>query len=666
MRRRSTGEPSCGDGGNDVEGNEDEDDPDMPNGRRGIEEKCTMVKRYMDDSIPTLAIALSEHMNAAELKVLASLTKSSSPTRKAELVDHILKHLEGEGLRKVWESLDEIQKAAVAEVVHSPGTEYLSERFLAKYGRRPDFGTISKWSRDGHPTPLRFFFFFGRCGGFMPEDLKQRLKEFVPAPADAQVKSIEHLPAHFGGAEEPVPLVVRDSERPAQRELVSILRLVDAGKVSVSDKTRRPSTSTMEAITAVLDGGDYYVHQPPKDKWHDGNAGPMRAFAWPMLIQAGGLAQLSGSKLQLTKAGRKALAEPPAETLKALWLKWCSTTLLDELSRIDCVKGQTGKGTCGLTSVPERRDSIALALSECPSERWILADEFARFLRATGNAVYVTRDPWSLYIGDPQYGSFGYDDRSDYLDVRYLLCLLFEYAATLGLLDVAYVPPADARSDFSGMWGTDEMVFLSRYDGLAYVRINALGAFCLGMTDRYAPTPVVVKPVLRVLPNLEIAAIGADLEHGDRLALDSYAEKTSDVVWKLEASKLLAATEAGRSVAEIREFLTARSGAPLPDTVARLLEDVSDRCARIQDRGLARLVECADGALAALIANDSRTRKHCMRAGERHLVVPAASESAFRRGLRESGYLVAQGRAHTHAAVEDAAADVTKSAAEEA
>jgi hypothetical protein len=45
--------------------------------------------------------------------------------------------------------------------------------------------------------------------------------------------------------------------------------------------------------------------------------------------------------------------------------------------------------------------------------------------------------------------------------------------------------------------------------------------------------------------------------------------------------------------------------------------------------------------LAALIANDSRTRKYCMLAGERHLVVPASSEATFKRTLREVGYLVA-------------------------
>jgi len=620
-----------------------------------------MAKRHnAHDGIPTLAVALAEYMNADELKVLATLTKDRAPTRKAELVDHLLAHLASDRIRTVWEGLDDVQKAAVAEVVHSPGTTFDAERFRAKYGKLPDFGTVSRYSRGGHASPLRFFFYGSEGGGgVMPDDVKERLEAFVPPPADATVQSLEELPENYDRpfarwnpktrereeATEPVPLVVRETERTAQRELLSVLRLIDAGKVSVSDKTRRPSTATLDAIAAILDGGDYYPFQPPKDKWHDENAGPMRAFAWPMLLQAGGLAQLSGSKLQLTKAGRTALADPGAHTLKTLYAKWCASTLLDELSRVDCIKGQSGKGKRGLTAVSSRRAVIASALMDCPPRRWVGTDEFARFLQASGNAFCVTRNPWALYISDPQYGSFGYEGWSTFVDGRYLLCFLFEYAATLGLLDVAYVPPADARRDFHKIWGTDEMVFLSRYDGLMFIRLTALGAYCLGAAEGYEPVPVEAKSVLRVLPNLDVVAIGADLEQGDRLALDCYATRTSDAVWKLDSGKLLAATEAGRSVAEIREFLSARSGALLPDTVARLLQDVSARSARIHDRGLARLVECAEPALAALIANDSRTRKHCMRAGERHLVVPASSETAFRRGLRDIGYLVAPGRA---------------------
>ena len=257
----------------------------------------------------------------------------------------------------------------------------------------------------------------------------------------------------------------------------------------------------------------------------------------------------------------------------------------------------------------------------------------------------MTRNAWNLYICELQYGSLGYEGGERILDERYLFAFLLEYAATLGLLDVALIPPAGARRNYGSLWGTDELVYFSRYDGLMYFRITHLGAYCLGAESTYQPAPVEVRPVLRVLPNLEVAAIGGELEQGDRLALDAYATRVSDLVWRLDAGKLLAATEEGRPSAKSGSSSRRRSATAIPDTVSRLLEHIADRSEKVHDCGLARLVECADPALAALIANDVRTRKHCLRAGERHLVVPTSSEAAFKRSLREVGYLLAMGEA---------------------
>jgi hypothetical protein len=295
-----------------------------------------------------------------------------------------------------------------------------------------------------------------------------------------------------------------------------------------------------------------------------------------------------------------------------------------------------------MSAVALRRTTIADGLTKCPAGSWISTDELLRFMRASGADFIVTRNPWSLYLCDPHYGSLG-SGCGWILEERYLLGLLLEYASTLGLLDVALLPPAGARPDYGGLWGTDELPFFSRYDGLMYFRINPLGAYCLGMATTYQSAPLEVRPVLRVLPNLEIAAIGPDLEQGDRLALDVYATRVSEYVWRLNAGKVLGAIEEGRPVAEIREFLAARSGAEIPDTVTRLLDDAAERSVKLQDRGLARLIECADPAVAALLANDSRIRKHCIRAGDRHLAVPASSETAFKRAVKEAGYLVQVG-----------------------
>jgi hypothetical protein len=606
---------------------------------------------YYDEGIPTLELGL-ESMNADELRKLAALTGQKVPSRKGDIAALIVQYLAGERLRTVWEGLDELQRAAVAEAVHSPSSRFYAGQFRAKYGRDPDWGPPSQYSYDRKPSRLCFFLY---RNSVLPADLKARLLKFVPAPSQPAIATLDPLPltyprpfarwnekqrTHEKGTED-VPLTVHQTERAAQRELISVLRLVDAGKVSVSDKTRRASGSSIDAITAILDGGDYYPQVPPTDKWHDSNTGPIRAFAWPLLIQAGGLAQLAGTRLQLTKAGRKALSEPAAGTIRTLWMKWLGTTILDELARVECVKGQTGKGKRGLTAVSARRETIADSLAECPPGGWIATGEFVRYMQATGNDLEVAHDAWGLYICEQQYGSLGYDGNERVLNERYLLSLLHEYAATLGMIDVALIPPVGARDDFHGLWGTDELPFFSRYDGLMYFRLTPLGAYCLDVETDCQPAPVEVKAVIRVLPNLEIAATGSDLEQSDRLALDAYATPVSDFVWRLEAGKLLAAIEAGRKVEEIREFLAARSGAALPDTATRLLNDVAERTTKVHDRGLARLIECADPALAALIANDTRTRKHCMRAGERHLVVAASSETAFRRALRDTGYLLA-------------------------
>ena len=439
---------------------------------------------------------------------------------------------------------------------------------------------------------------------------------------------------------ETIPLALCETERSAQRELLCVLRLVDAGQIRVSDKTHKPTAATVKAISELLVGGDYYPHKPPRDKYDDDNPGPMRAFAWPMIVQAGKLAQLSGKRLQLTRSGRKALTAPAIDTMRSLWSRWVDTTILDELSRIDFIKGQTGKGKRGLTAVSGRRAAILATLRGCTQNRWIAVDEFLRFLRAQGNDFAVTRNAWNLYIDDPQHGSLGYDGGESILEDRYTLCLLLEYAGTLGLLDVALIPPAGAWDDYRSLWGTDDLPFFSRYDGLMYLRINALGAYCLDMTTSYTPVAVAVKSVLRVLPNLRISSLGDSIEDADRLALDAYATSISDSVWKLDLGKLQSAMDQGRSVAEIREFLEARSGAPLPQTVIELLEDTAERSTRIRDQGMARLVKCDEAALATLIASDPKTREHCMRAGERHLVVPMASEVAFKRNLRDLGYLL--------------------------
>ncbi len=189
-----------------------------------------------------------------------------------------------------------------------------------------------------------------------------------------------------------------------------------------------------------------------------------------------------GSRLQLTARGRAAVKKPPADVLKLLWQRWLKNGIIDEFSRVEAIKGQ--RSANALSGLVPRRQLAASGLWLLPLGEWVDVDHLFARMQKEGMDPTVHRSGrglWKLYLEDPQYGSFGYDGAYDWelLQGRYVLALLFEYAATLGLIDIRYTEPEGARSDFREHWGGDWLPFLSRYDGLLAVRLNPLGKYCL-------------------------------------------------------------------------------------------------------------------------------------------------------------------------------------------
>jgi hypothetical protein len=188
------------------------------------------------------------------------------------------------------------------------------------------------------------------------------------------------------------------------------------------------------------------------------------------------------------------------------------------------------------------------------------------------------------------------------------------------------------------MWGSEDLGFLSQYDGLVYFRLNPLGAYCLDLYENYTPGEIEARVSLAALPSLQINVTGGELSPDETLLLETYAEKESDKVWRLSREKALAAVESGNQIKELREFLQARDEQPLPETVEGFIA-LTDRQARaLKNTGVALLIECADSELAELIANYERTKKLCLRAGERHLVVKVDAEEQFRKAVHLLGY----------------------------
>ena len=580
------------------------------------------------------------------------------PTRKAELAAAVERRLAGDLLDELWGRFTPVQRHAVSEVLYSTDGAFHPSRFLAKYGSLPD-GVATEPGRETGASLLSLFLYAGSSysGGtaIVPADLKERLHAFVPRPPPLTMAAQEELPeaiaqprrGYYGKQAPPVdqvPLTRRDMERAAQHDLPAVLRLVDRGSVAVSAKTRQATAPAVRRIAAVLYGGDFFDPAPPKQHSWEQTVGPIKAFAWPLLLQNARLAEVHGSKLALTRAGRAALGTPPAETLHLLWERWLGSTSCDEFRRIEAIKGQRGRGARALTAARYRRDSIVEALEECPLDRWVDCDELARYMQAADLVFSITRNPWTLYVGEARHGSLGYSGSHDWsiLQGRYLLCFLFEYAATLGMIDVAYNEPRNARLDFTRLGNSDELSFLSRYDGLRYFRITALGAWCLGRAESYQPRSPEARASITVFPDLRLQVQGAALTKDEALLLETYARQEAEDVWRLDRDQTLAALESGGRVEELREFLTSRDEQPLPETVEGFLDTTARRSQALAAQGTALLIECVDATLAEQLATHEPTARLCRRTGERGLVVRTEAEGKFRKALRELGYGMAR------------------------
>ena len=272
------------------------------------------------------------------------------------------------------------------------------------------------------------------------------------------------------------PVLVRWTAPDALSNLVAVLELAADGRMRCNATSRQPSAATVKLIEDALVAGDFY----------DAGQQPIAAFAWPLLIQVGGLARRAGLRLELSPRGRATLASPSYEALAALWARWLAGVSTDEMARIEAVRGQRKPGT--LTSAVTRRAAVAAALAGLEPGAWTGVGKLLGILRAQRPPLVATRSLralWRLYVLDSYHGSLGHAGPRawDLVEGRYALCVLFEYAATVGLIDVAYADPRGARHDYRALWGADQLSCLSRYDGLAAVRVNELGAAVLHDPD---------------------------------------------------------------------------------------------------------------------------------------------------------------------------------------
>jgi hypothetical protein len=595
---------------------------------------------------------LDQHLTGLNADVLKSWLRrmdamEKGSTRKEQFVRAIESQLT-HNLPGVLERLTLEEKCWLAECAHQ-GRFVSAREFQAKYNSQCPVPRYQySWREE-----VSLLVPFVSIPAYRHEDqacllpaFEEPLRALLPKPQGVKARVADRLPKAWPseqqclGGDRIRPVHVFESERIGPVELARVLRLVQGGKVRVTDASQRPTDATTRLVAQTLVVPDFDLEIPEADRsdWdrrHYAAAGAARAHAWPVLVQQCGWARSKAGVLTLTAEGRDLLQQFTPEKLRDAVSRYFANNDFDELNRISHIRGQSGRGRRCLSDPASRRLIVKKALRTLPPNQWLHFTECLRLVDALGENwnVLLTGGP-ALYFFQPQFG-FITDNHG--LGSQFLRAVCMESLATLGVLDVAYIYPHRLWPDLKdSMWG--DLTFCGRYDGLLYVRLNPLGAHALGCAERYEYRAEDKPKLFRVLPNLDVVLAGGPLNPADRANLELLAAVKSEMVWTLDAERMLTHLETGGTLKELRAFLEENAADGLPANVQVFLRDLESKIGACRTSREAVLLEWTDEALACLIATSAATSKLCFHAGGPRLVVPRQSLAAFGRAVKKLGY----------------------------
>lgn len=355
----------------------------------------------------TVFQALGFH-NEKQLRFYADLLQvpDSDKMRPSELSGEIAKHLtKTQTLQRVYNSLDALDQAFIADLLHADG--YLSlDIFEVKHGGRPSI------YRQGvrHLSPLRLFTDHHE----IHRDITDLLLEFIPPPH----------PVPPAPTDVPINATIRLTETDALNDVLILLNAVSQGQLPITAKTGMLGSAATKQISQLIRGGDIYAAE---------DCDPIRAFAWTVLLQSSEYIQIRNGDLRLSKHGNHALLSAPADLLREIWHNWIVDSSYDEFKRLETLKlDKSVARKFGGIAAKNRRANVRDAIAQCPPGAWIAVDDLFSFIRRAGlHFELCSGEHGLMLLGEP----IGRHEQRLYEHWhhaygRYVLCFIMEYAAT--------------------------------------------------------------------------------------------------------------------------------------------------------------------------------------------------------------------------------------------
>ncbi|BCE01286.1 hypothetical protein [Marinicellulosiphila megalodicopiae] len=299
------------------------------------------------------------------------------------------------------------------------------------------------------------------------------------------------------------------------------------------------------------------------------------------------------------------------------------------------MKGQKGKGQKYFTPALLRRENCINTLKQCPINQWLHINEFIRLMIANKDFLPITQEPSFLYIGDQHYGEI-YD--GEFLVTAYMRCLLMEYFFTLGLIDIAYCHPTESTDNYFSSENYWDLDCLSRYDGLAYLRLTPLGAYVLKIKDSYIQTKKVSQTNLEFVGRHNIQ-FKQPPSVNEKIFLTNYAEEKKQNLWVLSSDKILSYLENGGDLNELQSFLKNRDTQPyFSNSIESFFKTMESNKSAVNNKGDFKLVTCQSKEVATNIASAPKLKNWCQQVSDTQLIYPKDKHNQFRILIHQLNY----------------------------
>lgn len=261
----------------------------------------------------------------------------------------------------------------------------------------------------------------------------------------------------------------------------------------------------------------------------------------------------------------------------------------------------------------------------------------ARFLQLNGDVVVNYPLP-AAYQERYYYYDDAYITADVYHDVttRPVLCGYLARMAVLGVVDVAYDYPTNDTARRS------RKEYLTEFDGIRYVRLNALGAYLAGYADTYdAPTTAVDTETTVVLdPNYLILTLDGNDKIKEMIA-EQVGTALSPGRYRVDYASFLRDCSSRADVQNKVERFQRHLTAEVPERWAAFFKEVVRKVHPLREQPSSRVFKLdGDSELVRLFARDPVLQKYARKAEGHHVIIEDRSLHLVRKRLEKFGYLM--------------------------